>query len=166
MVKKQNYKEASPDIQCSIVAGYLYGVRGCGRETLAKKYNLPDFTVRNILTRTHENKGDPVRPRGHKQRRLSLADQRKLFRTLDGKPLATNRELAATVHHKIKSRTVSDYLAIAKLRFTPHTLVNQEPEGLTEELKTEMRSFIGKVKNICLTKEFTVIKLLSIRKRS
>ncbi len=152
MVKKQNYKEVSPDIQGSIVAEYLKGTRGHGRWALAKKYNLPHSTVRNILTRAQKNRGNPVRPRGHRKRKLAVAAQRKLLGTLDGKPWATNRNLAAAARHKIKPRTVTDYLKLAKPRFTPHTFVNQEPEELGEEWKTEMRRFIGKVQKIPLDK--------------
>ena len=151
-MEKRNYKEVTPDIQRSIVAEYLHGVRGCGRKALAKKYNLRDSTVRNILTRADENRGDPVRPRGHNKRKLTTAGQRKLCRTLDKKPWATNRRLTAAVGHRIKLRSVSNYLALAKPRFTPHTFVNQEPEELTEEWKTETRRFIGKVQKIRLDK--------------
>ena len=69
MVKKRNYKEVSPEVQPTIVAEHLYGGRGYSNKALAKKYNLPESTVRNILSRAHENRGDPVRPRGHNERK-------------------------------------------------------------------------------------------------
>lgn len=150
MVKKQNYNEVAPDVQRSIVAEHRYGVRGCGKMALANKYKLPLSTVRNILTRARENHGDPVRPRGHNKRILTPADQRKLFRTLDRKPSKTNQQLTAAVGHKIEPQRVSEYLALARPRFTWHTPVNQEPEEVTEEWKTDMRRFIGKVQKIRL----------------
>lgn len=152
MVKKKNYEHVSPGVQRSIVAEHCVGVRGCGKKALAKKYNLPESTVRSILDRARENNGDPVRPRGHNERKLTPADQRKLFDTLDRKPWATNRQLAAAVGHKIEPRRVTDYLNLAKPRFTTHTFVNQEPEELTGEWKAEVRRFIGKVKKIRLNK--------------
>ena len=72
MVKKQNYKEVSPEVQHGIVAEHLYGVRGRGRRELAKNYNLPESTVRNILNRAHEDRGSPIRPRGHNERKLTM----------------------------------------------------------------------------------------------
>ena len=109
MVKKRNYKEVSSEVQRSIVAEHLYGVRGYSTKALANKYNLPKSTVRNILNRAHENRGDPVRPRGHNKRKLTTAGQHKLFNTLDRKPWATNRKLAVAVGHRIGPRSVGNY---------------------------------------------------------
>jgi transposase len=152
MFKKQNYTMVSPGVQRSIAAEYRRGVRGGGYKALSKKFNLPVSTVRHILKRAQGNGGDPVQPRGHKQRKLTLAEQRKIFKTLDRKPSATNRELAASVGDKIKQRTVSDYLTLAQPRFTHHVPVNQEPEEWTAEWKLEIRRFINKVKKIPLDK--------------
>ncbi len=152
MFEKRSYTEVSPHVQRSIVTEYFPGIRGCGRKALAKKYKLPLSTVRNILTRAHENQGDPVRPRGHKKRILIRADQRKLFRALDRKPSKTNQQLIAAVGHKIGPQRVTEYLKLARPRFTWHIPVNQEPEELTEEWKSEMRYFIGKVQKIRLDK--------------
>ena len=82
----------------------LWRTRLC-KNAVAKNYNLRESTVRNILNRAHENRGDPIRPRGHNEWKLTTAGQHKLFNTLDRKPWATNRKLAATVGHRIGLRS-------------------------------------------------------------
>jgi hypothetical protein len=75
-----------------------------------------------------------------------------LCKALDRNPFATNRDLAAAVGNNISERTVSDYLARAKPRFTAKVVQDQEPEELTEEWKTEAQQWLGQVKRIPLHK--------------
>ena len=96
--------------------------------------------------------GDPTAPRGHKRRKLEGGDEAKLWRTLDGNPFATNRDLAAAVGNKISERRVSDYLARARPRFTAKVVQDQEPEELRAEWKTAARQWLEQVRRIPLDK--------------
>jgi transposase len=153
---KRSYQTVSSDIQRAIVADYQPGVRGSGRRKLAEKYGLPESTVQHVLERSEGGSADPIRPRGHKKRRLDSNDVAKLERTLEHDPLATNRELAASVHHVIAERTVSDYLARSDPPFTRKVIQDQEPEEMTDDWKAEGRRWVRKVKNIPLDRRIYV----------
>jgi transposase len=144
---KRRYQEVDPEVQRDIVAEHQHGVRGYGASTLAKKHGLARCTVDAILRRAAEH-GDPVTPRGHKQRKLDSKQEAKLQRTLDLNPLATNKDLARAVGNEIAPQTVSDYLARADPPFTRKRIQDQEPEELTEDWKAAARRWLGRVKKI------------------
>jgi transposase len=146
---KRRYEAVDPEVQRAIVAEYRPGVRGGGAATLARAHGLLRCTVDAILRRDAEH-GDPVTPRGHKQRKLDSKQEAKLERTLDRNPLATNRELARAVGGAIAERTVSDYVARADPPFTYKKVQDQEPEELSDDWKEESRRWLGSVKRIPL----------------
>ena len=146
---KRCYAEVAPEKQRAVVKEYKPGVRGYGITSLAKKHGLNHTTVQHILERSKEH-GDPVQPRGHKQRKLDSKQEAQLLHTLDTNPLATNRDLARAVGYAIAKQTVSDYVARADPPFTRKRVQDQEPEELTEDWKSESRKYLGRIKNIPL----------------
>jgi hypothetical protein len=146
---KRRYAAVDPELQRAIASEYVPGVGGVGVRTLAAGHGLSLSTVRNILARNARH-GDPVQPRGHKQRKLSDDDAATLEATLDADPLATNRDLAHAVDDAIAERTVSDYLARAAPPFTTKVIQDQEPEETTDDWKAEARAWVRHVKDIPL----------------
>lgn len=141
-----------PEVQRRIVQDYQKGKRGHGYQALANAHQLPASTVQSVVARAKRQGGDPVAPRGHRKRKLSEVEARKLCRAADRNAFATNRALAAVVDNKISEQSVSNYLAREKPCFSMKVVVDQEPEELTEEWKAEARRWLEHVKRIPLSK--------------
>ena len=145
----RRYETVDPEVQRAIVAEHQPGVRGAGAASLAHKYGLKRRTVDAVIARAAEH-GDPVQPRGHKQRKLDEKQEAKLHRALHHNPLAKNRDLARAVGGAIAERTVSDYLARADPPFTTKVIQDQEPEELSDDWKVAARAWVQRVKKIPL----------------
>ena len=104
-------KTIDAKIQKRIVSEYKQGVRGSGKKSLAKKYNVSPTSVKNIVDRAKRNRGNPYARRGCKKRKLSKKEEKRICTHLDKHPDVTNEQLAKTVDDKISPRTVSDILA-------------------------------------------------------
>ena len=59
-------KNIDAKIQKLIVSEYKQGVRGSGKKSLAKKYNISPTPVKNIVDRAKRNRGNPYARRGCK----------------------------------------------------------------------------------------------------
>jgi transposase len=149
---KRRYEEVEPEVQRAIVKEYRPGVRGRSMRALAEKHGLPEGTVATLLRRGKLTGGKPVRPRGHKQRRLDAKQERKLRSALKQNPWATNRQLKAAVGGEIAERTVSDYLARADPPYTRKVVVDQEPEERNDEWKEEVRAWVRRVRRIKMSR--------------
>lgn len=136
------------EIQKAIVSEYSRGKKGCGRRNLAKKYGVSPTSVKNIVSRAKRNHGEPYARRGHKKRKLSEKEEKRICTHLDKHPDATNEQLVKTVGEKISPRTVSDVLARASPPFSKKKFSDQEPEEFSDEWKDEARTFIQQVKRI------------------
>lgn len=143
-------KTIDAKIQKLILSEYKEGVRGHGKKTLAKKYNISPKSVKNIVDRAKRNRGDPYARRGCKKRKLSEKEEKRICTHLDKHPDATNEQLAKTVGEKISPRTVSDVLARAsppfsrfsrkKLNFRTKNLRNFRMNGKTNHVHSCARS--------------------------
>lgn len=145
-------KTIDAKIQKLILSEYKEGVRGHGKKTLAKKYNISPKSVKNIVDRAKRNRGDPYARRGCKKRKLSEKEEKRICTHLDKHPDATNEQLAKTVGEKISPRTVSDVLARASPPFSRKKFSDQEPEEFSDEWKNESRTFVRQVKRIAQTR--------------
>ena len=104
---KRRYAEVNPELQRTIASEYEAGGDDSSKRALAKKHHVSSGTVQGIVERARKH-GDPVTPRGHRERKLDSKEEAKLMRAAKRKPLATNRELARSVDDAIAERTVSD----------------------------------------------------------
>lgn len=145
-------KIIEPRIQRAVAVEYRKGVRGCGYKALAKKYGIAEKSARNIVNRSKRGRRDPVASRGHKRRKLTAGEERRICTHLDKHPDATNEQLAKVVHNKIVPQTVSKILARASPPFSKKKFVDQEPEELTEEWKQEAHVFVGRVRKIAFSR--------------
>lgn len=141
-------KTIAPEIQFAIVREYKCGVRGCGRRALARKFGVAKNSVKNIVDRAKRCRGDPVVTRGHKRRKLSKTEERRIATHLDKHPDATNEQLAKVVHNKISARSVGRVLDRASPPFSKKKFSDQEPEEFKEEWKQEARGYLGRVRRI------------------
>ena len=71
-------KTIDAKIQKLILSEYKEGVRGHGKKTLAKKYNISPKSVKNIVDRAKRNRGDPYARRGCKNESF-LKKKRNVF---------------------------------------------------------------------------------------
>jgi transposase len=148
MSSSRPYTSVPPATQRAIARDCKPGVRGHGAKSIGQQYGVPWQTVQHIMERAQQHGGDPVQPRGHKKRKLSDRDMRKLHSALDRNPILSNRQLAAKVGNKIAPRTVSDYLARADPPFTKHVLQRVEPEEKTAEWKAKVVQFADQVRRV------------------
>lgn len=142
--RKRNYRVVDPEVQNTIVARFVPSDSVNGLRPLAREFNLPKSTVEHIITRASSNNGDPVQPRGHKRRRLTSAEERKVCARVDKNPNSTNRQLAHLVDNKVVPRTISDVLARANPPVVRKVFVDQEPEETSANWKATMKHFIEK----------------------
>ena len=136
------------ETQKRIVSEYREGVRGCGALALSKKFHVSKSSVQRIVKRKKRGRSVSPAPRGHKIRKLSHREEKRICAHLDKHPSATNEQLAKVVREKIKPRTVSDVLARASPPFSRKKFTDQEPEEFTDEWKQAGRTFVRKVKRI------------------
>jgi len=85
------------------------GVRCCGARAIATAVHLSVGTVAHVCDRIHEHGTGEARHRG-RNRLLSEAEERRVEARLATHPFATNAELAAMAHDRVKFRTTSDDL--------------------------------------------------------
>jgi len=84
-------------------AHYRPVVCGCGTKVIAAALHLPVGSVAHVCDRVHEAGVGEARPRGRKLL-LSEAEERRVSAWLATHPFATNAELAAVVHDRVKPR--------------------------------------------------------------
>jgi len=131
-----------PATIAEIRARYRPGVRGCGAKAIATALHLPVGTVAHVCDRIREGDGTgEARPRGRK-RPLSEAEERHVAARLATHPFATNAELAAMTHDRVRSRTVSDVLARREPPFTRKSATSRDPDELAPMWKAEVRAFL------------------------
>ena len=93
-------KTIDVEIQKAIVLEYSRGKKGFGKKTLAKKYGVSPSSVKRIVSRAKRNRGEPYARRGHKKRKLSKKEEKRICTHLDKHPDATNEQLVKTVGGK------------------------------------------------------------------
>lgn len=139
------------DEQRAIVAAYQPHTRGAGHVALAQAFQRSPETVKAIIKRAQSHDGDPVTPRGHRKRKLTEADDKRIAEALDKNPYATNQELGRAARVSISSSTITRSLKRSKPNFSDKQVVEQDPREGTADWMEVMNNFLeDKIKPIPL----------------
>ena len=129
-------------VQRSVVAWYRKGDRQHSYAACASRFRITRATAQAIIRRAKSHKGDPCQPRGHRPRLLTAREEKKLAARVDANGSLTNRMLSIACGSKLAPRTVSDVLRRAEPTFTKKRFIDQEPEQLSDDWKSQMMTFI------------------------
>lgn len=136
------YRTIAAQTQIDIVSEYQPGQRGKGLGSLARKYSLSKATVEGVIKRAREYGGDPIRPRGHKRRKLSANEEKKLVQAAMSPQAPTLQALAHSTRNKICKKTVREYLLRQTPPITSKIPVKVDPKEESKAWKATMRAFI------------------------
>jgi transposase len=126
-----------------ILSDYIPGIPGHGYKAVADKHRVAPTTVRALYKRTKKRKGDlSLQPKGHRKRKLTVEEERKICRRLDNNPLLTNQQLQASVDEKVSLTTISRTLQNAQPKFTSKKIEDVSEAEMSDEWRREVKKFL------------------------
>lgn len=123
-------------------------MRGHGYLAVSKRHHVSVGAVRDIVKRAKANRKKLRTAWGHRPRKLTTAETRKLQRYALAHPDSTARELARLVGNKIHPNTVYLYLARYNPPIVQLTYDDYEPELDTERWKEEGREYHRRIQRV------------------
>ena len=124
---------------------YKRGANGKGARTTGRLLGISPQTMRNIAKGQKNELSVLNRPRGHRKRKLTDEDVKKIKSHPSRNPSTTNQKLANIVLNKVSPRTISNYLLRSHPPYTTKQYLNQEPEEITPSWQDRISNFLKNV---------------------